>query len=250
MSQAVREREHIDGTARPSLALEYLQETEKLDEPDRSDAEKTLAGALGSIYIAGADTTVSSMVTFLIACMAYPELQKMARDEIDAVVGRKRPQTFEDRPRLPFVDAMCKAVLRWRPVLPIAAPHAAVDDGFYDGFFIPKGALVIGNTWALFHDPSVCLVDPDAFKPERFLNPDGSLRDDTLLSSAFNYGKRICPGRHFVDATLFIYAASLLSIFLTKKMHSDQEGQSEYKYTGSMLRKPPRIVLVFHYSQG
>jgi hypothetical protein len=39
------------GTARPSLALEYLQEIGELSESDRSEAEKTLAGALGSIYI-------------------------------------------------------------------------------------------------------------------------------------------------------------------------------------------------------
>ena len=63
------------------------------------------------------------MMTFLIACMANPELQEKARDEIDAVVGRERLPTFEDRPRLPFIDAMCKEVLRWRPVLPIGASY-------------------------------------------------------------------------------------------------------------------------------
>ena len=55
--------------------------------------------------------------------MANPELQEKARDEIDAVVGRERLPTFEDRPRLPFIDAMCKEVLRWRPVLPIGASY-------------------------------------------------------------------------------------------------------------------------------
>jgi cytochrome P450 len=99
----------------------------------------------------------------------------------------------------------------------------------------------LGLCRAILRDPSV-YPEPDAFKPERFINQDGSLRDDPLLSSAFGYGKRICPGRHFVDATLFIYAASLLSIFLIKKVHGDQEGQSEYKYTGSMLRKVPFLA--------
>ena len=61
------------------------------------------------------------MLTFLIACMVHPEVQQKAQDEIDAVVGRERLPTFEDRPRLPFVDALCKEVLRWRPALPIGA---------------------------------------------------------------------------------------------------------------------------------
>jgi cytochrome P450 len=59
------------------------------------------------------------MMTFLVACMLHPEAQKRARDEIDAAVGRDRLPTFDDRPKLPFVDAMCKEVLRWRPVAPL-----------------------------------------------------------------------------------------------------------------------------------
>ena len=61
------------------------------------------------------------MMTFLVACMLRPDAQKKARDEIDAVMGRERLPTFEDRPRLPFVDAICKEVLRWRPVTPLGA---------------------------------------------------------------------------------------------------------------------------------
>jgi len=63
------------------------------------------------------------MMTFLIACLLHPDAQKKAQDEIDAVVGRERLPTFEDRPRLPFVDAMCKEVLRWRPVNPLGVSH-------------------------------------------------------------------------------------------------------------------------------
>ena len=119
------------------------------------------------------------------------------------------------------------------------------------------GALVIGNTWseivlnsrdvsdlrfcrAILRDPSI-YPEPDAFKPERFLNPDGRIRDDPLLSSAFGYGKRICPGRHFVDATLFTYAASLLSVFCVESAQGDQgrHSSSEYTYTGSLLRYTP-----------
>ena len=63
------------------------------------------------------------MMTFLVACLLHPEAQKRGRDEIDAVVGRERLPNFEDRPQLPFVDAICKEVLRWRPVTPIGASH-------------------------------------------------------------------------------------------------------------------------------
>ena len=63
------------------------------------------------------------MMTLLVACLLHPEAQKKARDEIDAVIGRERLPTFEDRPKLPFVDAMCKEVLRWRPATPIGVSY-------------------------------------------------------------------------------------------------------------------------------
>ncbi|KAI0301728.1 cytochrome P450 [Multifurca ochricompacta] len=229
------------GTARPSLALQNLQEIEKLSGSDRDKAEKMVSGALASLYSAGSDTTVSATLTFFLVCLLHPEIQKKAQEEIDAVTGRERFPSFEDRPRLPFVDAICKEVLRWMPVTPLAVPHAVTQDDVYEGLFIPKGAIVFGNTWAILRDPDE-YEDPDAFKPERFLNSNGSLRDDLNLTSVFGFGKRICPGRHFVDATLFITVASLLSVFNIKKRKEDEDGAFRYTYTGdSVISHPNRF---------
>ena len=93
---------------------------------------------------------------------------------------------------------------------------------------------------AILHDPSI-YPEPDVFKPERFLNPDGSLRDDPLLSSTFGFGKRICPGRHFVDTMLFIYVASLLSVFRIENVQG-QEKRTKYEYIGSIIRYAPFFV--------
>ena len=88
---------------------------------------------------------------------------------------------------------------------------------------------------AILHDPER-YPEPNVFKPERFLDLDGSLLDDPVLVSGFGYGKRICPGRHFLDATLFITVASLLSVFNIEK-GEDTKGQPfEYTYTGHIIR--------------
>ena len=88
---------------------------------------------------------------------------------------------------------------------------------------------------AILHDPSV-YPEPEAFKPERFLNPDGSLREDPILLSTFGYGRRICPGRHFVDATLFITVASLFSVFSIRKEQGSEAEPFTYSFTGSIVR--------------
>ena len=64
----------------------------------------------------------------------------------------------------------------------------------------------------MLHDP-IAYPEPFSFKPERFLAPDGSFHDDPLLTSAFGFGRRLCPARHYVDSTLFIAVSCILAVF-------------------------------------
>jgi cytochrome P450 len=73
---------------------------------------------------------------------------------------------------------------------------------------------------AILHDPEL-FPEPDTFDPERFLNEDGTFKDDPTIMLAFGVGRRICPGRHFVDATLFMVAASVLSVFNVMEVKGD-----------------------------
>jgi cytochrome P450 len=47
-----------------------------------------------------------------------------------------------------------------------------------------------------------------------------------MIPLAFGAGKRICPGRHFVDATLFILAASVLAVFDVSKPKGEAESDA------------------------
>jgi cytochrome P450 len=76
---------------------------------------------------------------------------------------------------------------------------------------------------AVLHNPEL-YPDPETFKPERFLNEDGTFRDDPTIALAFGVGKRICPARHLVEMTLFIFVSSVLSMFHVTKA-KDENGQ-------------------------
>jgi len=65
--------------------------------------------------------TVAALKSLFMAILLYPDIQKKAQDELDSVTGRERLPTFEDRPRLPFIDAVCKETLRWSPITPLGA---------------------------------------------------------------------------------------------------------------------------------
>jgi len=211
-----------NGTAVQSLASEHLQELENLVGSEHEKQEEIIKVTTGSMYSAGSDTTVSSMTSFFMALTLFPQVQRRAQEELDVVVGRDRLPAFDDRPRLPYIEAFCKELMRWQMVTPIGLPHLSSRDDVYRGYFIPKGSTMVANAWAILHDPEI-YPEPEEFKPERFLKEDGSVRDDPTLSLVFGIGKRICPGRHFVDATIFIVTSSVLSVFDVTKA-KDENG--------------------------
>lgn len=76
-----------------------------------------------------------------------PDVQRRAQKELDAVVGADRIPTFQDRDRLPYVNALCSEIVRWMPVGPLGLPHQSREDDTYNGYFLPKGTIFYVNTW-------------------------------------------------------------------------------------------------------
>lgn len=147
--------------------------------------------------------------------VAHPEIQKRAQDELDAVVGRSRTPTPADAPNLPYIQALVKESLRWRPPLPLGIPHATTEDDWYEGMFIPKGTLCLVNLWQCHRDPAFYGPDAASFKPERFLDEHGKLIPGTSETredghSTYGFGRRICVGKHAANDSLFISIATVL----------------------------------------
>ncbi|KAI0048472.1 cytochrome P450 [Auriscalpium vulgare] len=201
-----------NGTAAPSLTRESIRELEEDPEADHVQGLRDIAAASGSLFAAGADTTVSAMAVFFLAMALFPDVQQRARAEVDAATGRERLPNYDDRADLPYVDAMIQEILRWHTVLSLGLPHAALEDDVYEGYFIPKGSLIMTNTWAMMHDPKV-YPDPDAFNPARYVTADGQFTEDPAVNANFGFGRRICPGRHLVDSTLYLVVVSVLAAF-------------------------------------
>jgi len=196
-----------DGVDSKSMVAKLLEASQARGHSDEDEIQAVAAVA----YAAGADTTVSVLASFFLAMALHPDIQKKAQDEIDAVVGTHRLPEFEDRPSLPFLEALYREVMRWRPVTPLGVAHATSTHDVYNGYFIPKGAMVISNIWAMTRDECI-YPEPERFNPDRFFTADGKLNnDDSVL--AFGFGRRICVGRHFADATVWAAMVSVLSTF-------------------------------------
>ncbi|KAI0027033.1 cytochrome P450 [Vararia minispora EC-137] len=197
-----------NGTARQSLARESLEELAEGDE----EGELVLREAFGAIFGAASDTTVAAISAFILAMTLFPDVQARAHGELDTVVGRDRLPAFSDRPNLPYIDALVHELLRWSPVVPQGVPHVADEDVVWKGYRIPKGAMVIGNAWAILHDPA-SYAQPEIFRPERFLSPDGRFVADPSVDYYFGFGVRRCPGRHLLDTVLWLFIVTVLAEF-------------------------------------
>ncbi|KAI0336743.1 CyP450 monooxygenase [Cubamyces sp. BRFM 1775] len=203
-----------EGSYRASMASALLERISALTGEEAIDEEDIARNTVAVAYAAGADTTLASIQAFFLAMALFPEAQRKAQAELDAVVGSHRLPDFSDESALPFVCALVKECLRWHAVLPLAVPHRLIEDDTYRGYHIPKGTVVVPNVWAFSRDETR-YVNAKDFKPERFLAKDGSLDPQVLDPSeyAFGYGRRICPGRHFAQSSLFLIVASVLHTF-------------------------------------
>ncbi|EJD46780.1 cytochrome P450 [Auricularia subglabra TFB-10046 SS5] len=204
-----RARDDIVRVARPCMVTEGLETME--DDP--AVTEKAVKDACAVSYLAGADTTGSAILVFIMAMVLWPEYQRKAQDELDRVLGERLPD-FGDEASLPYTEAIIRETYRVYPVTPFAVPHAVEEDDVYDGMLIRKGTTVIPNVWAMMRDETV-YADPHTFNPDRWIK-NGTIdpqAPDPRTTGTFGFGRRICPGRHFADASVFIAIATLLKCF-------------------------------------
>ncbi|KAG2069904.1 cytochrome P450 [Suillus decipiens] len=204
-----------------SMVAENLRRMERQEEASKPAFENALKKAATTAIVASYETSSATLMVFVLAMVLYPDVQKRAQAEIDSVIGRDRLPTFEDRESLPYVDAIMRETFRWEPVVPLGVPHATTSDDIYDGYFIPKGAIITYNTWAITRDEKR-YPDASRFIPERFINANGALTADDPGQYIFGLGRRICPGRYTADASSWSAIATMLATLDISPAKDDQ----------------------------
>ncbi|CAK7218989.1 hypothetical protein SEUCBS140593_003741 [Sporothrix eucalyptigena] len=200
-----------------------------LADPARNGINDLLAAyTCGGLVEAGSETTATTINNWMLAMVLNPDIMKKGQEEIDRVVGPNRLPQWDDEPSLPYVRAMIKETLRWRPVNKYGMYHSSVEDDWYQDYFIPKDSVVVLNWWAIHNDPRR-YKDPDAFDPSRYLNHPLSAAEYMNVADAndrdhFTYGagRRACPGVHVAEKSLFIIISRVLWGFnIGKKRAAD-----------------------------
>ncbi|CAN8103583.1 unnamed protein product [Discula destructiva] len=210
------------GSARNSYVSRLLLDS---DEAGLTPEEKKLiASSAASLFGGGAETTAATLTWFFCAMARYPEVQARAQKEIDEVLakdGRLLPAP-KDRENLPYCTALGMEVSRWQSISPMGLPHVVSEDDEFEGYRIPKGAMVFASASWFGNNPAI-YKDPAEFRPERFLGPNPE--PNAFDSFVFGFGRRVCPGRLIAVGNVHNIITKTLAVFNITKVIDEVTGQ-------------------------
>lgn len=163
-----------------------------------------LRNEAATIFMAGHETTATTLTWALYLLAKAPWIAADVRDEVDSVL-RGRPATLDDLGRLPLTRAVLDETLRLYPPVPIL-PRQAKQKLQISHLDIEQDALVLVCPWLLHRSPDLW-EDPTAFLPQRFL----SRRPAPYTYIPFSVGPRICAGLSFGLAEAVICLAAIVA---------------------------------------
>lgn len=188
----IRER-RASGEDRGDLLSVLLFATDA--ETGEGMSEGQLRDELMTLFIAGHETTATTLSWALIELAQHPEADAAFRAELDAVLPDRAP-TLDDLASMLYTQAVIKEVLRLYPPAVLIIRRALADLDLGDGNVIPKGAIIQINQYANHHDPR-WFSDADSFKPERWLDANFEKQLPKGAYFPFGAGPRICIGNGF-----------------------------------------------------
>nr|XP_053654388.1 methyl farnesoate epoxidase-like [Cherax quadricarinatus] len=190
----------------------YINELNKRKfEQDTTFTDDQLVAICTDVFSAGVDTGSSTVSFAILLSVLNPHVMRKMQQELDSVVGNVRLPSMNDRTKLVYTDATQTEVFRYRGSAPLTVPHKALRDTKLQGFRIQAGTVVLNNLYSVHMDPGYW-GDPETFRPERFINHDGSIRKDERVIP-FGKGRRSCLGESLARMTTFLLFSSLMQHF-------------------------------------
>uniref|UniRef100_A0A4W4FT47 Uncharacterized protein n=1 Tax=Electrophorus electricus TaxID=8005 RepID=A0A4W4FT47_ELEEL len=218
----------------------YLSEIEKRkNDPEAGFHEQGLCDVLLDLFVAGTETTSTTLLWSFIYMMKYPEIQEKVQAEIDRVIGSLRQPCMADRPNMPYTDAVIHEIQRMANILPLNLPRFTSKNTTLGGYFIPKGTQIIPNLTSVLFDETQW-KSPHSFNPQNFLNLQGEfVKPNAFLP--FSAGKRACPGESLARMELFLFFTSFFQVF-TLSPPVGTKTSLEYEFGITLSPKPFKMT--------
>ncbi|KAK2991837.1 hypothetical protein RJ640_025743 [Escallonia rubra] len=196
--------------------LKSLQEAAKRyedngDLPSNVSCEKFIVDNCKNIYLAGYDTTATSVSWCLVLLASHPDWQARTRTEVHDICGDNLPDANMLR-SMKTLTMVIQETLRLYP--PIAdMVRETMQDVSLNGIQIPKGVNLQISRPTLHRDPDLWGPDAHQFNPKRFSDGLKGACTSPHVYMPFGAGTRVCAGQHFAMAELKVILSQIVSRF-------------------------------------
>ncbi|NWU69213.1 CP2J6 protein, partial [Pterocles burchelli] len=221
----------------------YLDEIDRTKgDADATYDEENLMQSVFDLFLAGTETTATTLRWALLYMVVYPDVQERVQKELDAVLGGSRVICYEDRKRLPYTNAVIHEIQRYSSIILFSVPRQCVRDTELLGFRVPKNTIILPNTDSVMSDPGKWET-PDQFNPGHFLDKDGNFINREAFIP-FSLGQRVCMGELLARMELFITFSTLLQAFTFTLPEGVKEVSTKFVFGSTMKPAPYQLCAV------
>ena len=208
-----------------------------LDEDDKTGmTDQQLRDEVMTMFLAGHETTAISLAWTFYLLAKNPDQMAAVREELSRELAGKAP-SFDDLPRLKKTLHAFEESLRLYPPFWRISRQATEDDQI-QGYFIPKGTMVIASQYLIHRNPKIW-ENPDEYLPDRFEDSTARHRFSFI---PFGAGARVCIGTNFAVLEAVLIIANLIQNFEFELVNPDKEPAHEAHITYRILGGLPMKV--------
>ena len=224
------------GVARPDLLSMLL---DARDESGNRMSDQQVRDEVVTLFIAGHETTATSLAWSLYLLARDPEAYARARAEARSLPGPNVES--RDLPALGYCLRVFKEAMRLYPPIYFFG-RQAIADVTIGGYDLPRHQVVLISSYALHHRAEIW-PDPERFDPSRF-EPAAEEKRHKQAYLPFSAGPRTCIGNLFALMEGPIVLATILrrmDLELTSQAVIEAEAGATLRPKGGM---PMRVTSV------
>ncbi|XP_068175784.1 cytochrome P450 2J6-like [Antennarius striatus] len=219
----------------------YLNEIQKGLKENSIFEEENLVVCVMDLFVAGSETTSTTLRWAFLYMAKYPEVQEKVQSELDRVIGQSRQPTMEDRANLPYTNAVIHEIQRIGNIVPLSGYHYTSRDVQLGGYTIPKGVILVPNLTSVLLDKNEWET-PFTFNPGHFLSKEGKFeRPEAFIP--FSVGKRLCLGENLARMEIFLFFTSFMQHF-TFSMPAGVKPVMDYRFGITLAPLPYDICAI------
>ncbi|KAF5300934.1 hypothetical protein FQR65_LT19305 [Abscondita terminalis] len=202
----------------------FISEIKKHNGKDTTFTDEQLLLVCLDLFVGGFTTTSGTLDFIFLLMIHHQDVQKKIQKVLDATFCKDQPIEYDDRYKVPYVEAVIRETQRFRPVGPILGPRRNIDNINLNGYVIPKNSTILFNLRSTLMSKEIW-GDPERFRPERFLDEQGKL---ISYPEFIPFGLGLITEEDAIIEVKTLFSASTLGLSTITKIVAEMKKRKKY----------------------